>query len=168
VKTVMHLQYTGKREKQYIKEAFALEEPFYGAHVGNGWRYLGQGAYKTVYKKGNVVVKFAVDHEIWSEVSCYFTAHPYWRRNFARIYGFSRDRIVQKYIPKFKSTKQQRKEAAEYLLRVEAAMNIDDVYYGHNVRIHGNRAIIFDLGINIIPAKRRKHIPKYLHKVIYK
>jgi len=151
---MQYLQYTDKKTKALVKEAMALKDEDDAGK--KGWRWLGSGGYKIAYGKGNVVVKFTSSCEVQDEVGYYLSIPSKLRRmHFARIYGYTKDRIVQQRVKKppnrhiGSTTRNKYQAQLDYL---EDVLNLTDVVFlGMNNGIHQGLVKIYDMGYETIP-----------------
>lgn len=93
-------QHTNNIDKKYIREASLLKTQTEAEM--RGWKKLGTGKNKIVYKKGMIVVKFAKKNRsehLLREVKKYFAVPKYYRKYFARIFAGDKSKIIQRYIP---------------------------------------------------------------------
>lgn len=154
----MYTQHTSENQKRIIKEALGLNSQ--AEAIRKGWKLIGEGAFRKAYKKGNIVVKFVKKSSYCSdrdacmrEVYYYFKIlKPHQRKNFARIYAWRRDRVVQQYYPPVKRGKWSIDDEIKVNRLIEK-FNLQDVdagcnrYGGHNVTMHKGRPICYDMDI---------------------
>lgn len=88
------LNYTTDNTKKIIKEAIRLyknNEDF----CCNGWEYIGDGSFKQVYIKANVVVKFGPEEQLIAEYDRWKNfSRSYLRKYLARVYAIIDDKIL--------------------------------------------------------------------------
>lgn len=134
-----------KQDKQYLKEAIGLADC--ADARDNGWKYLGQGAFKAAFRKGNIVVKFSHfekrdSEHMRDEIRVFKKLKQADKKYFARIFAYDSTKIIQAYVKG---------------PRVRGGKNIDKLYsigekYGltdidHNAKMVNNIPIFFDFGM---------------------
>ena len=142
----LYLQSTTKTDKKYIKEAARIK--YQNEALRKGWIKIGSGLNKVVYKKGQIVIKFAKrgkERYNQQEVDKYFSLTKYYRRYFARIFGGDDRKIIQRYIPIHIKPKYT---GREYMLfdMLSNKLRVWDVSLHHNISIIDGRPVIYDFG----------------------
>lgn len=155
----MYTQHTSKNQRKLIKEALSFKTQKEARE--KGWKLIGEGAFRKAYRKGNIVLKFTKrlpygeDRDACvREAYFYFKVlRPYQRKNFARIYAWRNDRIIQKYYPQKKLWTIDDEIKVERLIN---RFNLEDVaagndkYDSHNVTIYKGRPICYDMDIESV------------------
>ena len=146
-----NLQYTSKLDKKYIKEASKLKSNLEAKD--KGWKYIGKGAYKDTYKKGNIVVKFnrSLDNNkhMLNEIKFYKKTKKTYKKYLARIFGGDGEKIVQKFVPYNKNRKYSDNEQ-DKMYRLASKVGVRDVYPGQNMVKVENKIIFYDFAGQMI------------------
>lgn len=140
------LQNTSPTDKKYIKEAICLKSQTDAS--GKGWKKIGSGKNKIVFKKGRIVVKFSKrgrGKHLCNEINKYFSTPKHYRKYFARIFAGDSKKIVQRHVPiKIKS----RYSGREYM-KFDILLNklqVWDASLHHNISITNSGPVIYDFG----------------------
>lgn len=142
-----YLQNTNSADKRHIKQAIRLRNQADARK--KGWKRLGNGVFKVVFKKGKIVVKFPRDrrdsYHLTDEIEKYFSIPKYYRRYFARVFGGDENKIIQRYVPidnDYIYSWKEEKRCYDIIYKFD----LDDVDPGHNMTIVNKKPIIYDFG----------------------
>lgn len=117
-----------------------------------GWKRIGEGRSKIVYKKGKIVIKFAKPgngFHLNAEANKYFSIPRYYRRYLVRIFAGDSNKIIQRYVPIKIKEKYSAKEYADFDILIDK-LKIGDVSLHRNITISKGKPIIYDFGCEII------------------
>lgn len=141
----LYLQYTSHLDREHIKEAAKLKDA--KDAVKKGWKSIGNGAYKTAYKKDNIVVKFNLHHDnmhMLKELILYRDVHRKYKKHLARIFGGNGRKIIQRFVEYDKDCKYTNKDHIK-VEKIAQALGLFDCWAGHNaIKTKDNEIIIFD------------------------
>ncbi len=152
----MYTQHTSKNERRLIKEALSFKTQKEARE--KGWKFIGEGAFRKVFRKNNIVLKFtkrspySEDRDACiREAYFYFKVlKPHQRKNFARIYAWRNDRVIQKYYPQKKIWTIDDEIKVERLVNRFSLGDVqagNDKYEGHNITVYRGRPICYDMDI---------------------
>jgi len=95
----LNLQYTTAAQKEHIIGAASIKDGHEA--IRKGWVHIGEGLYKTAYRKSNIVLKLNngtdPDHML-NEIEFYRRTPKYYKQFLASVYGGDGRRIIQKFV----------------------------------------------------------------------
>jgi len=145
------LQYTNNLDREYIKEAAKFKNE--GEARVKKWKFAGDGLYKSTYKKGNIIVKFASGNNgarhLLDEIKCYKQTKRKYKKHLARIFGGDEKKIIQRFIPFNPNALHTEKDIQE-MRYLATKMGINDIAPdnsrdGNATKLNG-KVIFYDYG----------------------